>query len=156
MTTGSGQGRTALLRDYPLRLWALQNEYFDSLLRESSLLLVGQGSAGLHGVPPRLLEVARELDDRFGGLLRTTDPVRQAALDAGLDRIDVVMPLPDGTPELLAHVRVVLEEADGFCRREELLALPRTPELVAFGTWAGQEMVAQYGGAEPTPWPGPF
>ena len=68
----------------------------------------------------------------------------------------MVVPLPDEAPAVLEHVRVVLEEADDYCRREELLALPRTPELIAFGTWAGQEMVAQHGGAEPTPWPGPF
>ncbi len=156
MTTRSVHGRTAVLRDYPLRLWALQDEYVDSLLRESSLLLVGERSGSLHAVPPRLLDVVRELDGRFGGLLRTVDPAHQEALDAGLDRMDVVLALVDGMPELLEHVREVLEEVDGFCRSGDLLALPRTPELVAFGTWAGRELIAQYEGRAGEPWPGPF
>ena len=59
-------------------------------------------------------------------------------------------------PELLDRVPGVLEEADGFCRSGDLLTLPRTPELVAFGTWAGRELVAQYEGRAGKPWPGPF
>lgn len=157
MTTEIPDGRTAVLRDYPLRLWTEQNEYFDGLLREFHLLLLGERSGELvRQAPGRLLELATTVRDRFGGLLQTTNDERQAALDRGLDRIDSYLPLSPGMPAVLDQVRDVLQETDEFCRHRDLLTLPRSPLLIAFATWAGEQLRAQYGGAEPTPWPGPF
>ena len=45
---------------------------------------------------------------------------------------------------------------DEFCRHGDLLMLERPPEVVALSDWTRVEIIAQYGGAEPTPWPGPF
>jgi hypothetical protein len=156
VTTEGRSHRVAVLRDYPLRLWVAQNEYFDGLLREANLLLIGEESGESHSAPRRLVELAAELRDRFGGVLQTVNDERQAALDRGLDRMDSRVPLTEGLPAVLEHIRVALEETDEFCRRDRLLALPRSPELIAFGTWAGTELIAQYDGADPTPWPGPF
>jgi hypothetical protein len=157
VTTEVRTHRVAVLRDYPLRLWVEQNEYFEGLLREASLLLIGEESGTVsHAAPRRLVQLAAELRDRFGGLLQTVNDERQSALDRGLDRMDSRLPLPKGLPSVLEHVRVALEETDEFCRRDRLLALPRSAELIAFGTWTGTELIAQYEGAEPTPWPGPF
>ena len=148
--------RVAVLRDYPLRLWFEQNEYFEGLLREYRLLLDGQAAAPSPPAPRRLIELAEELAGRFGGVLQTVNAERQRALDAGLDRMDSVMPVSDALPAVLEHVRAVLEESDEYCRQGRLLSLPRPPELVAFATWVGTELQAQVRGAEPTPWPGPF
>lgn len=149
--------RVAVLRDYPLRLWVEQNEYFDGLLREANLLLIGEESGAVsHAAPRRLVQLAAELRGRFGGLLQTVNDERQSALDQGLDRMDSRVPLTEGLPVVLEHIRIALEETDEFCRRDRLLVLPRSTELIAFGTWAGTELIAQYEGAEPTPWPGPF
>jgi hypothetical protein len=149
--------RSAVLRDYPLRLWAEQSEYLESLLREFHLLLLSsQRDDVARGAPGRLVQLAGVLQDRFGGLLQTVNDERQAALDRGLDRIDSVLPLTDGLPQVLDEVRRVLEETDEFCRNGDLLSLPRSPLLIAFATWAGTELVAQSEGAEPTPWRGPF
>ena len=149
--------RSAILRDYPVRLWAEQSEYLDSLLRELHLLLLSSQRDDLaDAAPGRLVELAGVLQDRFGGLLQTVNDERQAALDRGLDRIDSVLPLTEGLPHLLDEVRRVLEETDEFCRHGDLLSLPRSPLLIAFAGWTGTELIAQSGGAEPTPWPGPF
>ena len=149
--------RTAVLRDFPLRLWAEQNEYSASLLREFALLLIGERSGEMRAAAPgRLLELADTFSARFGPLLAAVNEERQAALDAGLDRLDSRLPLVPGTPGLLEDVRAVLEDVDAFCRGGELLMLPRSPELVALATWTRTELVAQYEGGEPTPWPGPF
>ncbi|MCW2714037.1 MAG: putative anti-sigma regulatory factor, serine/threonine protein kinase [Frankiales bacterium] len=157
MTTDPSPSRTAVLRDYPLRLWEEQNQYFDGLLREFQLLLLAeQEGAAEHPAPRRLVELAELVRDRFGGLLQTTNVERQAAVDAGLDRIDSRLPLFDGLPALLDQVRDVLEETDLFCERKSLLALPRPAHLVAFATWAGEELRTQHAGGAPTPWPGPF
>ncbi len=149
--------RSAVLRDYPLRLWTEQNEYLESLLRELHLLLLSSRHDELQrGAAGRLVELAQVLQDRFGGLLQTVNDDRQAALDQGRDRMDSVLPLSDELPRVLDQVRQVLAETDEFCRHGDLLSLPRTPMLIAFATWAGTELIAQADGAEPTPWPGPF
>jgi hypothetical protein len=147
--------RVAVLRDYPLHLWEQQNEYFDGLLREFHLLLQSEHEGADHA-PRRLVELADLVQGRFGGLLQTANAERQAALDSGLDRMDSHLPLIDGLPAVLQQVREVLEETDAFCRAGDLLILPRPAALVAFATWAGEELIAQYDGAAPTPWPGPF
>lgn len=147
--------RTAVLPDYPLRLWARQQEHLDALLREFQLLLVGQSSAA-HPAPRRLVELAETFTARFGPLLEAIRTERQAALDRGLDRIDSHVPLVERTPELLAQVEAVLTAVDDYCRSGELLVLPRSPELLALARWTREQLVAQYDGREPTPWPGPF
>jgi len=148
--------RFAVLRDYPLRLWFEQNEYFEELLREYRLLLDGQAASSVPSAPRRLIELAEELGGRFGGVLQTVNAERQRAHEEGRDRMDCRVPVSDALPAVLEHVREVLEQSDEHCRQGQLLSLPRSPELVAFATWAGTELQAQVRGAEPTPWPGPF
>lgn len=157
MQSESADGRTAVLRDYPLRLWVQQQEYTDGLLREFNLLLIGERSGELRtAAPGQLIELADMFTSRFGPLLDMIAEQRQQAVDRGLDRVDSPVPLVDGTPHLLEKVRVVLDGVDAFCRDGELLLLPRPPELIALADWTRGELNAQYAGAEPTPWPGPF
>lgn len=146
-----------MLRDYPLRLWAQQEEYTQELLREFSLLLIGEQSGRLRDeAPGQLVVLANLFQSRFGALLQSISAERQAAYDQGLDRIDSEIPLVQGTPDLLEQVRQVLAAADEFCKQGDLLLLPRPPHLVALSDWVHTELIAQYGGARPTPWPGPF
>lgn len=146
-----------MLRDYPLRLWLQQQEHSDSLLREFKLLLIGERSGEMQNQPPgQLVALADMFDTRFGPLLDAITRERQEALDSGRDRMDSVIPLVDGTPEILQQVRDVMSAVDDFCRDGELLLLPRSPELMALYDWTHEQLVAQYGGAQPTPWPGPF
>jgi hypothetical protein len=149
--------QTAVLRDYPLRLWLEQQEHSDGLLREFKLLLIGERSGEMHTKPPgRLVALADMFDTRFGPLLDAITRERQEALERGLDRIDSVIPLVEGTPEILEQVREVMAAVDDYCRDGELLLLPRSPELMALYDWTHEQIVGQYAGAEPTPWPGPF
>ena len=149
--------RIGVLRDYPLRLWAEQEEYTQGLLREFKLLLIGEASStAQEAAPGRLVDLAQMFETRFGPLLQLISKERQAAYDQGQDRMDSQIPLVEGTPELLEQVRQVLDAADDFCRQGDLLLLPRPPHLVALSDWSRSELIAQYGGAAPTPWPGPF
>ena len=149
--------RIGVLRDYPLRLWAEQEEHTQALLREFSLLLIGADSGPLRDAAPgRPVVLANLFQSRFGLLLQSISSERQAAYDRGQDRMDSLIPLVEGAPELLEQVRQVLDDADDFCRTGDLLLLPRPPHLVALSAWVHAELVAQYGGAAPTPWPGPF
>jgi hypothetical protein len=149
--------RTGVLRDYPLRLWAQQEEYTQDLLREFQLLLMGEQSGLMReSAPGQLVQLATLFQTRFGSLLQSISEERQAAYDRGLDRIDSQIPLIEGAPALLEQVRQVLEAADDFCRQGDLLLLPRPAHMVAFSDWVRTELIGQYEGADPSPWPGPF
>ena len=149
--------RYAVLRDYPLRLWQQQQEYTDGLMREFNLLLIGENSGELHSAAPgQLVALADMFTSRFGTLIDAITQERQDAVDRGLDRVDSHIPLVEGGPALLEQLRAVQASADEFCRRGDLLLLPRPPELVKLADWTRGQILAQYDGAEPTPWPGPF
>lgn len=147
---------TAVLRDYPLRLWAHQQEYMQDLTREFTLLLASSREVDGGSAPRRLVEHAEQFDRRFGPLLTQMNDDRQAAYDAGRDRMDLQVPLVEGTREVLEEFQEVMALVDGYCSQGHMLTLARPPELIVFFDWAVSEIVAQYGGAEPTPWPGRF
>ena len=147
----------AVLRDYPLRLWMLQQEHTDAVLREFSLLLAGHAAGFTSGSPPeQLLQLAEMFTTRFGALMTAVNQTREQALREGLDRMDSSVPLVEGTPELMAQVRRVMTAVDEFCNRGDLLTLARPPELAKLADWSMSELVVQYEGGGPTPWPGPF
>ena len=149
--------RWAVLRDYPLRLWSLQQEHNADMLREFQLLVHGSRTGStVHSAPARLLELATALTADHGPALDRIQAERQQALDRGQDRMDSRVPLVPGARELVQHVRRVLADVDDYCRAGELLTLARPPEVVALGDWTTKELLAQDGGAVPTPWPGPF
>jgi len=146
----------AVLRDYPLRIWAQQQEHTQALLREFQLLLVGEQQGSEHAAPRQLVELADTFTARFGPLIEQINAERQEAYDRGLDRIDSHVPMPEGTPDLLQQVNRVLAAVDEYCASGELLVLPRSPEQLALSEWMTREIVKQYDGGTPTPWPGPF
>ena len=147
----------AVLRDFPLRVWARQQQHTEGVLREFELLVSGQASGLTQSSPPKqLLDLATMFTQRFGTLIDALNEAREDALAAGLDRIDSRVPLPAGTPELLEQVHTVMESVDEFCRHGDLLMLARPAEVVALSEWSRAEIIAQYAGAGPTPWPGPF
>jgi hypothetical protein len=148
---------TAVLRDYPLRLWIRQQEHTDAILREFMLLL-GQREfgEGASSAPAQLVELAESITTQFGPLMTAINTTRQEALARGEDRIDSEVPLIEGMPALLQQIADVLSAVDEYCRSGDLLTLARPPEVVALTEWSLQEMIAQYNGAEPTPWQGPF
>ena len=148
---------TAVLRDYPLRLWEEQQEHTAEMLREFQLMLSGQESGQTTSSPPaQLLQFAASFTGRYGALLDEISVSRQQARQQGLDRMDSEVPLLAGTAEILEHVRGVLDAVDAYCRHGDLLMLARTPVQVALQQWTNRELVAQLHGAAPTPWPGPF
>lgn len=146
----------AVLRDYPLRLWLKQQEHSDGLLREFQLLIGGQEAGAETSAPAQLVGLAEMFTTRFGTLINEINEERHAAIDRGLDRMDSRVPLPEGTPQLLEQVSQVMRVVDEYCGAGELLTLARPPELIAFSDWSLGELTAQYHGAEPTPWCGPF
>jgi hypothetical protein len=157
MSAPQPTGQVAVLLDYPLRLWERQQQYSDGVLREFELLVSGEASGVLEHEPPgQLLALAEMFTRNFGPLLDAIYEEREQALAQGQDRVDSHIPLVQGAPELLEQVAVVLARVDAYCQSAELLTLPREPWMVELADWTHEQLVTQYNGGEPTPWPGPF
>lgn len=146
----------AVLLNYPLRLWLREMAHHDTLRQEFQVLLAGHRAGVTAGPPQMLLDVADLFTTVFGPIVDAVFSERQAALDAGLDRMDSHVPLVHRTPDLLDYYRDVLHAVDAFCEAGQLLALKRPPVLVALSDWTLSELTAQYYDAPPTPWAGPF
>lgn len=146
----------AVLLDYPLRLWARQQEHTDEILREFVLLLSGEDSGTTAAAPAQLVALASMFSTHFGALIDKITVLRQQRYDAGDDRMDLPMPLPRSTPELMQRVEQVWAAVDDYCSSGELLALARPPQVAALMTWAAQELSRQSRGEKATPWPGPW
>lgn len=148
---------TAVLRDFPLRVWARSRQHSEEVMREFTLMLGGERSGQTSlDVPKALVDLADMFTTRFGVLLDALYATREAALAEGRDRMDSEVALVLGAPELLDQVRTVMDRVDAFCRSGALLTLERDPVDRALLDWTLGEMLAQYEGRAPTPWPGPF
>jgi hypothetical protein len=145
----------AVLRDYPLRLWARQQQHTDEVLREFNLLIGGQELAD-SSAPVRLVQLAQMFSDSFGSMIDELTAARQAQYDAGADRMDWRVPLPRSTPTLMRQVQAVWTAVDDYCAAGQLLTLARPAEVIALQEWSSVELIRQAEGAQPTPWPGPF
>lgn len=147
----------AVLRDFPLRIWAESRQHTDEVLREFTLMLAGQSSGQTHLQAPRaLVDLAAMFTSRYGPLLDQLTLDRERALRAGADRMDSEVALVEGTPQLLEQVRVVMDAVDEYCRAGDLLTLERSESSRRLLAWTTEELVRQYEGGEPRPWPGPF
>lgn len=148
---------TAVLRDFPLRVWERSRQHSDEVMREFALVLGGERSGQTsHEVPKALVDLADMFTSRFGQVIDELYATREAALAAGLDRMDSEVVLVEGVPAMMDQVRQVMDAVDAYCRSGDLLTLEREPEDRALLDWTLNELVAQYEGREPTPWPGPF
>ena len=148
---------TAVLRDFPLRVWSRSRQHSDEVMREFMLMLEGERSGQTSlDVPRALVDLASMFTTQFGPLLDQLYATREQALAEGRDRMDSEVALVPGTPELLTRVREVMEAVDEYCRTGDLLTLERDETQRQLFDWTLAELVAQYEGREPTAWPGPF
>lgn len=148
---------TVRLLNFPVQLFAQAREHHDELLREFALLALRppEDRPG-HTVPRRLLDLIDTLGRRYSATGQNTDAARDAAIERGETTMDLSYDLPRSAGAALRHLHELMEEADGFCRSEQLLTLAASPLEREFRTWFIQQFVAQLDGAPPTPWSGPL
>ena len=154
----------ALLLEVPVALWLAAHQHHDAALRE---LVLYRGQR------------APESDDAWAwydaadrghtALGTAVDRAVAAALAAG----EAVPPLPAGHPSplpdlpatvsvevalepalpaALAALAEALDDADRLAATEDLLLHPALPEVVALRDWCCHQVIAQAGGAAPSPW----
>lgn len=134
--------------ELPVEIFVRTSEYTDGLLREFALIQARPGTA-----PAQLLALSTETRQRFSGFTAAPASTLAAAVDRHDLAIDLAYELPRTVGEVARRLRKLLDEADEYCRAEQLLTLEPDQDVIAFRRWFLGEFTAQAEGAAPTSWP---
>lgn len=140
--------------DYPVAAGLRRAEYRHGLLREYQLITFGvhEHRSELN-VPRRLLALADDITMRYGHLIERHTAQLEDATAAGAEAVVLRYPLAAASVQLEVEFARALEASDAYCRDEALMTLEPTPETYCLRRWVVEELVAQYTGAAPRPWP---
>ncbi len=143
------------LLSYPLDLFLRAQEHADDLLREFVLISRSHDvDPTSRRTPERLVALVDDLTTTYAGMSEVPRADRDAAIERGETRIDLVYVFPRAALEPVRHLGEALDEADEFCRQgRHLLTLETPPDLVEFRHWFMGEFERQAAGQPPTPWP---
>jgi hypothetical protein len=137
----------------PVALLERTRQHQASLEREFRLVTLSQPEDRSH-VTTRLLELVRGVAEPAGAIGRAQSDAVDAAWDRGERTIDLVVRVPPSAAAACRRLGTLLDEADDFCRRGDLLNLA-TPDECELRRWYLEQFIAQIGGAPPTPWRDP-
>ena len=143
------------LLNYPLDLFLRAQEHADDLLREFVLISSsGDADPTRTRTPARLVALVDELTTTYAGMSEVPRADRDAAIERGELRVDLLYVFPLQALEPVRHLGQALDEADEFCRQgRHLLTLETPPDLVVFRHWFMGEFERQAAGQAPIPWP---
>ena len=142
---------TVQLLGMPLALVDRTRAHQASLQREFSLVALSGPDDRSH-VTNRLLDLVRELRAQAGAIGREQADAIDAAWERGDTTIDLTVAVPPVAAGACRRLDRLLDEADEFCRRGDLLNVATPPDCAALRRWYLGQFVAQIGGAPPTPW----
>jgi anti-sigma regulatory factor (Ser/Thr protein kinase) len=143
---------TIRLLGMPVRVFSSHRNWYEEMRRELRLLALN------HGAEYPLAQELSEVSLRVAREQRQAEGVEglDAALSAGLDRVDLAYHVPTSAPATMTRLRELLEALDVFCREQRMLTLPPSPQMVALRTWYLGEFERQGRGEDPVPWPGGY
>lgn len=137
------------LVDLPLDVLARSQEHNDGLTREFALIAT---SLAGDSVPQRLQQLSDQLQTQYAMYTEETRQRIDAAILQGERELDVIYTVPGDVLGACFLLNDMLEEADDFCRKGDLLTLATPPDLVRFRRWFLGEFVRQISGDAPVPW----
>jgi anti-sigma regulatory factor (Ser/Thr protein kinase) len=143
---------TISLLGMPAQVFAHMRLQYEELRRELRLLALSHDTE--YPFARQLADLTAQVDrerHRSSG----AEPLA-AAIAQGVESIDLVYEVPASVPATMARLREVLDQADEFCREQQLLVAPPTPQMVALRSWYLGEFERQRRGEEPRPWPGGY
>jgi anti-sigma regulatory factor (Ser/Thr protein kinase) len=140
----------------PIALYARSRQRNDELLREFTLIVLGQHDGVTErAVPARLLALTEEFDSRFAQESADFREQVDRAIVRGDDAVDVVTRMPRHAADTLGTLADLLDRADEFCLQGSgLLTLASPPEMVALRRWVFDQIFEQLAGRSPRPWSG--
>jgi len=135
----------------PVAVYLETQTHNDALLREFALIA---GREGKDAVPHRLLELIREVTERFGAESAASRRQIDAAFERSAAEVDLELFVPREVGPYAQSLANLLEEADEFCSAGDLLTLAAAPSVRRFRSWYLGEVLRQLDGKAPWPWPG--
>lgn len=136
------------VKKVPLRtLYASQTQW-NELRREVRLLSLAHEDD---------YPLAKDLSELFADLDRILregihNAEVESALASGVSTTDLRVDVPPTSAETIEQFLELLDLADEFCRKQQLLSLARTAEQRRFQRWLFGELVRQQRGESPRPW----
>jgi hypothetical protein len=142
------------LLNFPVRVLAASRQQHDELMHEFAVLAVTMEDR--ESVPARMLELIDTLGTTYAGTGERPDTEVDAALDRGESTIDLTYHVPAHVLDAANRLQTLMDEADEFCRSEQMLTLARTQLMKDFARWYLDEFRRQIAGEPPQPWAGPL
>ncbi len=138
------------VREVPLRTLHASQTQWTELRREVRLLSLAHEDD---------YPLAKSLSELFADLDRVLregihSEAIESALASGEATTDLTVDVPRASAETIEQFLDLLDLADEFCQKQQLLSLARTPEQRRFQRWLFGEFVRQQQGEAPRPWPG--
>jgi hypothetical protein len=128
-------------------------QHHTELMHEFALLAVADTLSD--DLPQRMLDLIDTLGRRYATVSEQPDAAIEAALSSGADTVDLTYEVAAHVVEAADHLGALMDEADEFCRREQMLTLERTDVVRRFSSWYLDEFRRQIAGEAPQPWDGP-
>lgn len=145
---------TVRLVGVPVRVLEATRRHHDELMHEFSLLAVQENHAD--DVPKRMLELIDTLGRQYAATSDQSDAQVNAAIERGDVTVDVIYEVAEHVVDAANRLGALMDEADEFCKREQMLTLQRPPIAKEFADWYLDEFRRQIAGEPPRPWDGPL
>ena len=144
-------GTPIALLEAPVQEMIRTAAHYDGLYREFRLILELDPSH-LRAVPGRLLRLIDQLGTSFLGYGRSAEEEWETAVRENRDTVDVHFRFPAEAGPAVVRYNQLLDEADDYCQRAELLTIAPTDEALAVRRWAFGQVACQCHGEPATPW----
>jgi anti-sigma regulatory factor (Ser/Thr protein kinase) len=135
----------------PVRAMIRTGAHYDALYREFRLLLESDPTKR-ELVVGRLLKLMEVTGSNFLGFSGSAEKSWEVAVREDRITVDLCFRLPAGLAPAVERYNGLLEEADAYCREEQLLTIAASSEALAVRRWAFGEVGRQCRGERPTPW----
>jgi len=145
---------TVRLVGVPVRVLEATRRHHDELMHEFSLLAVQENLSD--DVPKRMLELIDTLGRQYANTSDQSDAQVNAAIERGDVTVDVTYEVAEHVVDAADRLGALMDEADEFCKREQMLTLQRPPIAKEFADWYLEEFRRQIAGEPPRPWDGPL
>jgi len=146
--------REVRLINVPVRLMAAGRQQHDELMHEFAVLAVSIEDRS--SVPARMLDLIDMLGTRYGRTADRPDSAIDEAIARGEDSVDLVYQVPPHVVDAADALERMMNEADEFCRQEQMLTLARSDVQKRLAQWYLDEFRRQITGEPPQPWDGPY
>lgn len=143
---------TVRLVGMPALVFSAYRVWYAEIRRELRLLAFAHGDDYPLATELAELTLQVEQERRMAHGIERLD----AAIAAGLDRVDLEYRVPPSAATTMTRLVDILDEVDVFSREHRLLTMAASPQQVQLRRWYAGEFARQARGLDPLPWPGGY